>query len=137
MDAALIRAQGWTGSLLAPSPAPPGQGVLAVEPYFEDKLSAGSFDAMGTLHSLPIVNDRYTHRNRWVRAMRKTDIPMRLIDGPADPNSGRHMAQRYLEVIPNPDVVMLDDNIGHWPQIEAPDAVLAHFLAHVERVIAG
>jgi pimeloyl-ACP methyl ester carboxylesterase len=80
------------------------------------------------------VNDRYAHRNRWVRAMRQTDIPMRLIDGPIDPNSGKHMAQRYLEIIPNPDVVMLDDNIGHWPQIEAPDAVLAAFLAHVDRV---
>ena len=80
------------------------------------------------------VNDRYAHRNRWVRAMRQTDIAMRLIDGPIDPNSGRHMAQRYLEVIPNPDVVMLDDNIGHWPQIEAPDAVLAAFLGHIERV---
>jgi pimeloyl-ACP methyl ester carboxylesterase len=79
------------------------------------------------------VKDRYAHRNRWVRAMRQTDIPMRLIDGPIDPNSGKHMAQRYLEVIPNPDVVMLDDNIGHWPQIEAPDAVLAAFLAHVDR----
>ena len=82
------------------------------------------------------VSDRYAHRNRWVRAMRQTDIPMRLIDGPVDPNSGRHMAQRYLEVIPNPDVVMLDDKIGHWPQIEAPDAVLENFLAHVERVTA-
>jgi pimeloyl-ACP methyl ester carboxylesterase len=82
------------------------------------------------------VNDRYAHRNRWVRAMRQTDVPMRLIDGPADPNSGRHMAQRYLEVIPNPDVVMLDDNIGHWPQIEAPDAVLENFLAHVDRLTA-
>jgi pimeloyl-ACP methyl ester carboxylesterase len=82
------------------------------------------------------VNDRYVHRNRWVRAMRETNIPMRLIDGPVDPNSGRHMAQRYLEVIPNPDVVMLDDNIGHWPQIEAPEAVLAHFLDHIERVTA-
>jgi pimeloyl-ACP methyl ester carboxylesterase len=82
------------------------------------------------------VTDRYAHRNRWVRAMRQTDVPMRLIDGPADPNSGRHMAQRYLEVIPHPDVVMLDDAIGHWPQIEAPDAVLEHFLAHIERVTA-
>jgi pimeloyl-ACP methyl ester carboxylesterase len=83
------------------------------------------------------VNDRYAHRNRWVRAMRQTDVPMRLIDGPADPNSGRHMAQRYLEVIPDPDVVMLDDNIGHWPQIEAPDAVLENFLAHVDRLTAN
>ncbi len=78
--------------------------------------------------------DRDTHRNRWVRAMRETDIPMRLIDRPVDPNSGRHMAQRYLEVIPNPDVVMLDDNIGHWPQIDAPDAVLTHFLDHIEHL---
>ena len=79
------------------------------------------------------VNDRYTYRNRWVRAMRQTTIPMRLIDGPADPNSGSHMAQRYREVIPDPDVVMLDDGIGHWPQIEAPDAVLRHFLEHIDR----
>ncbi len=46
------------------------------------------------------------------------------------------MAQRYLEVIPNPDVVMLDDGIGHWPQIEAPDAVLTHFADHIDRVTA-
>jgi pimeloyl-ACP methyl ester carboxylesterase len=37
-------------------------------------------------------------------------------------------------VIPNPDVVMLADDIGHWPQIEAPDAVLAHFFAHIDRI---
>ncbi len=57
-----------------------------------------------------------------------------MIDGPIDPNSGLHMAERYLEVIHDPDVVLLDDNIGHWPQIEAPEAVLTHFLAHIDRV---
>ena len=80
------------------------------------------------------LGDRYTHRNRWVRAMRETTVPMRLIDGPIDPNSGAHMARRYAEVIPDADVVMLADDIGHWPQIEAPEAVLQHFLAHVDRV---
>jgi len=93
-------------------------------------------DGKRVLHKVGrFVTDRYVHRNRWVRAMRETAVPMRLIDGPIDPNSGRHMAQRYLEVIPNPDVVMLDDNIGHWPQIEATDAVLEHFLAHIDRVV--
>jgi pimeloyl-ACP methyl ester carboxylesterase len=92
-------------------------------------------DGKRVMHKLGrFVNDRYAHRNRWVRAMRQTSVPMRLIDGPIDPNSGRHMAQRYLEVIPNPDVVMLDDRIGHWPQIEAPDAVLAAFLEHIDRL---
>ena len=79
------------------------------------------------------LNDRYTHRNRWVRAMRQTQVPMRLIDGPVDPNSGSHMARRYQEVIPDADVVMLADDIGHWPQLEAPGPVLEHFLAHVDR----
>ena len=92
-------------------------------------------DGKKVLHKVGrFLGDRYTHRNRWVRAMRETDVPMRLIDGPIDPNSGRHMADRYREVIPDADIVMLADDIGHWPQIEAPDAVLTHFLAHVDRV---
>ncbi len=82
------------------------------------------------------VRDRLTYRNRWVHAMRTTSVPMRLINGPADPNSGRHMAERYREVIPNPDVVMLPDAIAHWPHIEAPDAVLAAALDHIERASA-
>jgi pimeloyl-ACP methyl ester carboxylesterase len=92
-------------------------------------------DGRRVLHKVGrFIKDRHTHRNRWVRAMRETDVPMRLIDGPVDPNSGAHMARRYAEVIPNADVVMLADDIGHWPQLEAPDAVLQHFLAHIDRV---
>jgi pimeloyl-ACP methyl ester carboxylesterase len=78
------------------------------------------------------IIDRYHHRNRWVRAMRETSVPMRFIDGPCDPNSGRHMADRYSELIPKPDVVLLGDDIGHWPQIEDPQGVLTHFLEFVE-----
>jgi pimeloyl-ACP methyl ester carboxylesterase len=95
-------------------------------------------DGRRVLHKVGrFISDRYTHRNRWVRAMRQTKVPMRLIDGPIDPNSGAHMARRYTEVIPEADVVMLADDIGHWPQLEAPDAVLTHFLAHIDRVNAG
>jgi pimeloyl-ACP methyl ester carboxylesterase len=91
-------------------------------------------DGKRVLHKVGrFLDDRYAHRNRWVRAMRQTTVPMRLIDGPIDPNSGAHMAARYREVIPNPDVVMLGADIGHWPQIEAPDAVLEAFLAHIDR----
>ena len=83
------------------------------------------------------VLDRYRHRNRWVRAMQQTKVPMRMIDGPCDPNSGRHMADRYRELIPNPDVVMLDDRVGHWPQLEDPAAVTAHILEFIDRVVAA
>ncbi|KMO78261.1 alpha/beta fold hydrolase [Mycolicibacterium chlorophenolicum] len=95
-------------------------------------------DGKRVLHQVGrFLEDRRIHRNRWVRAMRETSVPMRLIDGPVDPNSGAHMARRYTEVVPAPDVVMLADDIGHWPQIEAPEAVLEHFLAHIERVTAS
>src|SRR3954447_14087804 len=80
------------------------------------------------------VVDRYHHRNRWVRAMRETEVPMRLVNGPCDPNSGRHMAERYQELIPDPDVVMLGERIGHWPQIEDPGGVLRAFLEFADRV---
>ena len=92
-------------------------------------------DGKRVLHKVGrFLEDRYTHRNRWVRAMRQTDVSMRLIDGPADPNSGAHMARRYTDVVPDADVVMLADDIGHWPQLEAPKAVLTHFFAHIDRV---
>ncbi|MDA2891291.1 alpha/beta hydrolase [Mycolicibacterium sp. BiH015] len=93
-------------------------------------------DGKRVLHKVGrFINDRYEHRNRWVRAMRETTVPMRLIDGALDPNSGAHMARRYAEVIPDADIVMLDD-IGHWPQLEAPDAVWKHFTEHVDKVMA-
>ena len=94
-------------------------------------------DGKRVLHKVGrFLEDRAVHRNRWVRAMRETTVAMRLIDGPIDPNSGAHMAQRYREVIPDADVVMLADDIGHWPQLEAPDAVLEHLLAHIDAVRA-
>lgn len=72
--------------------------------------------------------ERRAHRERWVGALQKTRVPLRLINGPEDPVSGAHMAQRYRELVPNPDVVLLP-GIGHYPQTEAPGAMLKAFLA--------
>jgi pimeloyl-ACP methyl ester carboxylesterase len=46
--------------------------------------------------------------------------------------SGAHAAARYRELVPDPDVVALPD-IGHYPQVEAPDAVLAAALPVLTR----
>ena len=74
--------------------------------------------------------ERVQYRDRWVGALQETKIPLRFINGLADPISGAHMAERYKELIPNPDVVVLEE-IGHFPLIEAPKEVLQHFLAFV------
>ena len=79
------------------------------------------------------IVERREHRERWVGAMQQARIPLKLINGMADPVSGQHMAARYEELILQADVTLLE-NIGHYPQIEAPDAVLAAYLAFRHRV---
>lgn len=74
------------------------------------------------------ILDRRQHRERWIAAMQRTAVPLRLIDGPEDPISGAHMVVRYRELIPRPDTVELP-GIGHYPQVEAPEQVLRHYLA--------
>ncbi len=68
--------------------------------------------------------ERREQRERWVGALIASDIPMRLIDGLLDPVSGAHMVARYRELVPNADVIELAD-VGHYPQLEAPNDVLA------------
>lgn len=73
------------------------------------------------------INERKENRARWVDALSKASIPLRLILGEDDPISGRHLATRYQELIPNADI----DSIpccGHYPHIEKPETVLRSFL---------
>ena len=78
------------------------------------------------------MRERVEQRGRWVGALQSTRVPLRLVVGMEDPISGAHMAARYRELVPSPDVVELA-GIGHYPQVEAPDAVLRAVLAHFER----
>jgi len=77
--------------------------------------------------------ERREQRARWVGALQQARIPLKLIDGAADPISGAHMAARFSELVPKPDITLLA-GIGHYPQIEAPAAVLAAYLEFRERI---
>lgn len=72
------------------------------------------------------IDERRYNRERWVEALRRTRVPLRLINGPEDPVSGAHMVARYRELVMNADVVSLP-GIGHYPQTETPQRVLAAF----------
>lgn len=78
------------------------------------------------------MQERKDNRERWVGAIQQSTIPIRLIDGVHDPISGQHMVDRYKAIIPYPDVIELKD-IGHYPLVEAPDLVLKHYLAFINR----
>lgn len=79
------------------------------------------------------VEERRTHRERWVGALRDTRTPLKLICGASDPISGAHMAQRYHELVPAADVTLLE-GIGHYPQVEAPIDVERAYLRFRDRV---
>ncbi len=75
------------------------------------------------------IAERRERRERWVGALTAAPAPVRLVVGSLDPISGRHMAERYRELVRDPDLVLLD-RLGHYPHVEDPEAVLAAFLAH-------
>ncbi len=91
-------------------------------------------DGPAVMHRLiRYMAERPVHRDRWVKAMRETSLPIRVIDGAADPISGAHMVRRYHELISDADTVLLE-GIGHYPQVEAPERVLAGYLAFRDRL---
>lgn len=77
------------------------------------------------------INERQQQRERWVGALQQARIPVRLINGPLDPISGLHMTRRYRELVPQADIVLLEQ-IGHYPQVEAPTATLAAYRAFLD-----
>jgi pimeloyl-ACP methyl ester carboxylesterase len=80
------------------------------------------------LHKLlSYIPQRRANRARWVGALTAARVPLRLINGGADPVSGAHLYHYYKEQAPNADAVLFE-TIGHYPHTEAPDRVLAAFL---------
>jgi pimeloyl-ACP methyl ester carboxylesterase len=78
------------------------------------------------------MEQRRRNRTRWVGALVESRVPRRLICGADDPVSGEHLAVRYRELVPDPDVILLD-GVGHYPQLEDPGRVLEAYFAFRDR----
>lgn len=80
------------------------------------------------LHALPpllgYMAERRQFRERWVNALRQARMPLALVNGSADPVSGAHMVARFREVVGTQHFIRELPGIGHYPQLEAPEAVL-------------
>jgi pimeloyl-ACP methyl ester carboxylesterase len=92
--------------------------------------NGGLFVADKIFHFL---EERIEKRERWVGALQKSEIPLRLINGSADPIAGAAMAEHYSEIVSKADVVSLP-GIGHFPHLECPEQVLASFDAFQKRI---
>jgi len=82
------------------------------------------------------IAERRENRARWVGALEKSPVPLKVIDGALDPVSGAHMVEYYQKLVPSPDTVLLP-NAGHYPQLEAPGEVLDAFLEFQSRIVTA
>ncbi|WP_420582004.1 alpha/beta fold hydrolase [Reichenbachiella sp.] len=69
------------------------------------------------------MRERVEHRKRWVSALQTYPNKLGLINGPEDPISGKVMVERFQEIISTENIWLLE-NIGHYPQVEAPEATV-------------
>lgn len=69
------------------------------------------------------LKEREQQRERWVEALQRSRVPLRFACGKLDPVSGMRTVQRYRELVPNPDVVVIQ-GVGHYPHLEAPAETL-------------
>ncbi|MGW6378107.1 alpha/beta fold hydrolase [Rhodococcus sp. NPDC055112] len=92
---------------------------------------AGAIDALieaierdGGGRLLPRQNryilERRAHQDRWTAGLVEYREPLTLLWGECDPIAVPDMPARLLELRPDTAVTVLPD-IGHWPQLEAPD----------------
>lgn len=82
------------------------------------------------------ILQRAAYRDRLVAPLQQNLVPMLLLNGTDDPNSGVHMAQRYRELVPQSRVIELT-GVGHWPMWEAPEAVFSACHYFIQQVVQG
>ncbi len=65
------------------------------------------------------VSERFRYRRRWLGALRRLDIPTRILWGPNDPVAVAEIARRLAADIPGARLEWLP-GLGHYPQLEDP-----------------
>ena len=71
---------------------------------------------------LAYMGERVVHQQRWEGALQAASIPLKHINGGADPVSGEHVYRHWCEQLPKHSAVLLP-HVGHYPQCEAPARV--------------
>jgi pimeloyl-ACP methyl ester carboxylesterase len=107
-----------------------GEQTQPTEDELNDFLTVFKFnDGRRIAHKLiRYMTERATNRTRWVGALQRTKIPFRFINGLADKVSGKHLVERFREVVPHQTDIIELPGIGHFPHFETPETVLEKFL---------
>ena len=100
-------------------------------------LSVARRDGFKNYHRLiKYIPERRANARRWEGAVETSVTPIRFVWGMVDPVSGAHMADAIKQRRPAADFVELAD-VGHYPQLEAPDRVAAAIIDGPRREAEG
>jgi pimeloyl-ACP methyl ester carboxylesterase len=81
------------------------------------------------------MTERRTYRERWVRPLQRMTQPFLFLNGSYDPVSGKHLVDRFRQVVPGETNIVELPEIGHFPHLELPHTVVEKFLEfHSEHV---
>jgi pimeloyl-ACP methyl ester carboxylesterase len=74
--------------------------------------------------TIAYVEERRRFRRRWIGALERCDLPVLVAWGRRDPVAVFAIAEKLASETPDARLETWDD-VGHWPQIEAPERVVA------------
>lgn len=76
-------------------------------------------------HLLNYLEERKSFESRWVNALQLSTIPIQVIYGPEDPINPKNLFVPYfMQKLPKHRLDVLEEDIGHYPNLEAPEAVV-------------
>jgi pimeloyl-ACP methyl ester carboxylesterase len=106
-----------------------GEQTQPTEDELNDFLAAFKYnDGRRIAHKLiRYMTERAANRTRWVGALQEMKVPFRFINGLADKVSGKHLVERFREVLPHQTDIIELEGIGHFPHFETPEIVLEKF----------
>lgn len=81
---------------------------------------------------LSYLDERQVQANRWVNAMQNSAVAQCFTNGVHDPISGQHMLTRFEQLLPHATTHALE--VGHYPQLEAPQQVTQLYQTFVGQV---
>ncbi|GAB1609498.1 mesoderm-specific transcript homolog protein [Argonauta hians] len=100
---------------------------------FEHKR--GSSVSSGVMQFIP---ERTKYKKRWVGALVKTKVPVTFIYGPADIINPPHFITHYRRLLPpHQELQVLEEDVGHYPQWEAPTQVQHAYHTFLDKVMVA
>jgi len=116
-----------------------GERTQPTEDELNDFLAVFKFnDGRRIAHKLiRYMTERAKYRARWVGALQRTKIPFKFINGLADKVSGKHLVERFRQVVPHQTNIIELENVGHFPHFETPEFVAEKYLEFHRRLTNG